>query len=59
MHFKPLHLMTYWKKNHKHPLPNSEKVFESILSLPVHDALTEEEQQYVIDKVYEFYAETT
>lgn len=59
MHFKPLHLMTYWKKNHDHPLPNSEKVFEDILSLPVHDALTEEEQQYVIDTVFKFYAQTS
>lgn len=59
MHFKPLHLMTYWQKNHDHPLPNSEEVFKDILSLPVHDALTDEEQQYVIDKVFEFYAQTT
>lgn len=59
MHFKPLHLMTYWKKNHTHPLPNSEKVFEDILSLPVHDALTDEEQQYVIDTVFKFYESKT
>lgn len=55
MHFKPLHLMTYWKKNKTHDLPNTEKVFSEILSLPVHDALTDEEQQYVIDKVFEYY----
>lgn len=55
MHFKPLHLMTYWSKNHDHPLPNTEKVFKDILSLPVHDALTDEEQQYVIEKVCEYY----
>lgn len=59
MHFKPLHLMTYWSKDHDHPLPNTEEVFKSILSLPVHDALTEEEQQYVINKVKEFYAQVT
>lgn len=57
MHFKPLHMMTYWSKNHEHPLPNTEKVFEDILSLPVHDALTGEEQNYVISKVFEFYAQ--
>lgn len=55
MHFKPLHLMTYWKKNHDRPLPHTEEVFKSILSLPVHDALTEEEQEYVIDRVKTFY----
>lgn len=59
MHFKPLHLMTYWKKNHDSPLPNSEKVFEDILSLPVHDALTDEELQYVIDMVFKYYAQTS
>lgn len=56
MHFKPLHMMTYWKKDHDHPLPNTERVFKNILSLPVHDALTEGEQQYVIDCVRLFYA---
>lgn len=55
MHFKPLHLMTYWKKNYSHPLPNTEAVFKDILSLPVHDALTDEEQSYVITKVREYY----
>jgi len=58
MHFKPLHTFTYWKKNHTSPLPNTDQVFSEILSLPVHDALTEEEQRYVIDKVFEFYAQT-
>lgn len=57
MHFKPLHLMTYWNKNYDHPLPNTEKVFKDILSLPVHDALTEEEQEYVIKSVFDFYEE--
>lgn len=56
MHFKPLHLMTYWSKDYDKPLPNTEKVFKSILSLPVHDALTEEEQEYVIKTVFGFYA---
>lgn len=58
MHFKPLHHMTYWKK-YPAVLPHTDAVFKEILSLPVHDALTEEEQKYVIDKVFEYYAQTT
>jgi dTDP-4-amino-4,6-dideoxygalactose transaminase len=54
-HFKPLHLMTYWAKGKKHPLPNTDAVWPQILSLPVHDALTDEEQSFVIAKVKEFY----
>lgn len=59
MHFKPLHTFTYWKKNHTHPLPNTDAVFEEILSLPVHDALTEEQQAYIIKSVFEFYETAT
>jgi perosamine synthetase len=54
VHFKPLSEMTYWKKAVKYPLPGTE-VWKDLLSLPVHDALTDEEQQYVIDKVIEFH----
>lgn len=58
MHFKPLHYLTRWKK-YARPLPNTEQVFSEILSLPVHDALTEEEQNYVIEKVFEYYAQAS
>lgn len=58
MHFKPLHLMTYWSKDYSNPLPNTEEVFKDILSLPVHDALTDEEQDYIIDCVRTFYGKT-
>ena len=57
MHFKPLHFLTRWKK-YARPLPNTEQVFSEILSLPVHDALTDEEQDYVIAKVFQHYGKT-
>lgn len=57
-HFKPLNHMSYWKKAEKHPLPNTEAVWPQILSLPVHDALTDEQQDYVIAQVRNFYAQT-
>ena len=55
VHFKPLHLMTYWKKALKHPLPNTELVWTKLLSLPCHNALTNEQVLYIIKKVFEFY----
>lgn len=54
VHFKPLSEMTAWQFAVKTPLPGTE-VWKKILSLPVHDALTDEEQDYVIGKVKEFY----
>jgi perosamine synthetase len=57
MHFKPLHHLTVWKK-YATDLPNTEAVFKDILSLPVHDALTDEEQRHIIEKVHEYYQTT-
>lgn len=54
VHFKPLSEMTYWKKAVKRPLPNTE-VWKNLLSLPVHNALTDKEQDFIIQKVKEFY----
>lgn len=55
VHFKPLSEMTYWKKAVKSPLVGTE-VWKELLSLPVHQHLTDEEQQYVIDSVIAFHA---
>lgn len=56
VHFKPLSEMTYWKKAVKRPLPVTDGVWKNLLSLPVHDALTFEELEFIISKVKEFYA---
>ena len=50
VHFKPLHHMTAWKKSKRYELPIADRVWLKLLSLPCHDALTPEEQQYVIQK---------
>lgn len=55
VHFKPLSEMTYWKKAIKCPLPGTE-IWKDLLSLPVHDALSDKQQQYVIDKVHAYHA---
>ena len=55
VHFKPLSEMTYWKKAKKNPLPNTDAVWKNLLSLPIHNALTDEEQSFVISKVKQHY----
>lgn len=56
VHFKPLSEMTYWKKAKKNLLPNTDAIWPQLLSLPVHNALTDEQQDFIIDKVKDFYA---
>lgn len=55
VHFKPLSEMTYWKKGVKRPLPVTDREWVKLLSLPVHNALTDEDVSYIISKVKEFY----
>lgn len=59
VHFKPISEFTYWRKCKKNPLPNTDTVWLKLLSLPVHSALTDEEQELVIRKIKEFYVQTS
>ncbi len=59
VHFKPISEFTYWKKYKTDPLPVTDEVWLKLLSLPVHNALTDEDQDYVIEKVKEYYATTS
>ena len=54
VHFQPLSETTYWKKAVKRPLPHTE-VWKRLLSLPCHNALTDDEQDFIIKKVIEYY----
>ena len=56
VHYAPLHLMPYYKNlgNREGDLPVAEEYYRHCLSLPMFPALTEEEQDYVIEKVLEF-----
>jgi UDP-4-amino-4,6-dideoxy-N-acetyl-beta-L-altrosamine transaminase len=56
VHYIPAHLMPYyrqfgWKDG---DMPQSENFYNNCLSLPMFPTLTNEEQQFVIDKVLEF-----
>lgn len=55
VHFKPLSEMTYWKKAVKNPLPVTDSVWRNLLSLPVHNSLTDLDVQYIINQVLNFY----
>lgn len=55
VHFKPLSVMTYWKRAVKRPLPVTDKVWLELLTLPVHNALTWTQAEFICEKVKEFY----
>lgn len=59
VHYVPLHLMPYyrqlgWKEG---DCPVAEEYYRHCLSLPMFPILTDEEQEYVIEKVMEFLRE--
>lgn len=55
VHFKPLSCMSYWRRAVKTPIPVTDSVWLELLTLPCHNALTDEEVEYIISKVKSFY----
>ena len=55
----PAHTMPYYKSlGHKEgECPVAEDYYKRCLALPMYPSLTDEEQQYVIDTIWDFYAE--
>lgn len=53
IHYKPNHLLSKYRSGYD--LPITEQIYDTVLTLPCHVDLTEEEQSYVITKVEEFY----
>jgi dTDP-4-amino-4,6-dideoxygalactose transaminase len=51
--YKPNHLLSYF--NMGYDLPNAVRLYESMLSLPLHPLLSEDDVQYVIDAVFKFF----
>lgn len=56
VHYIPVHLMPYYKEQgfEKGDFQVAEAFYERCLSLPMYPALTEGEQQYVIDKILNY-----
>lgn len=58
VHYIPAHLMPYYKQFGwgKGDLISAEKYYEHCISLPIFPRLSDEEQMFVIETIYEFYA---
>jgi dTDP-4-amino-4,6-dideoxygalactose transaminase len=54
IHYYPNHLLTYYGAR-RGALPITEKVYKELLTLPLHPDLTEEDQNWVIKKVRDFF----
>jgi len=57
VHYIPTHLMPYYQQQgyKKGDFPNAEKYYSQCLSLPMYPTLTNEEQDFVIKSVCDFY----
>lgn len=53
IHYKPNHLLTFYKSNF--PLPITEKLYDELLTLPLHPALTSNDIEEIIQQIYLFY----
>ena len=52
LHYKPLHLMSYWRRFCKgHHFPNSEMYYSGAMTLPLFPDMLEAEVDYVCDKI--------
>jgi UDP-4-amino-4,6-dideoxy-N-acetyl-beta-L-altrosamine transaminase len=57
IHYFPCHLMPYYKQFgwKAGDMPSSEDYYNSCISLPIYPSLTEEDQNFVIQKISEYY----
>lgn len=56
VHFKPLHLMSYYKKEYSlkpRDYPAALRAFETCISLPLYPGLSEEQVNYIVRRVVE------
>lgn len=53
----PLHLQECYSslRYHRGDLPNSEKASEEVLALPIYPEMTDDQQDYVVDRIKDFY----
>jgi len=57
VHYEPVHLQPYYRRMGNKPgdMPVAEDLYRHCLSLPMFSSLTDEEQEYVVEKVKEFF----
>lgn len=58
IHYIPCHLMPYYKQFGwaAGDMPNAEQYYKNCISLPMYPTLTNEEQEFVINKITDFYS---
>lgn len=55
VHYKPLHLMTYYKEKYKlssNDFPNAEKIWKGNVSLPIYPNMTEDDLSYICSMIH-------
>ena len=64
VHYYPGHLLSYYGKSSSHhlsggyisrPMPVTEKVYNELLTLPLHPEVSEEDLDYIVTKIKEFF----
>ena len=59
VYFNPVHLKTVYRKKYGYKnwnLPKTESLSKRILTLPIYPDLSNEEIEYVISSIYDFFA---
>jgi dTDP-4-amino-4,6-dideoxygalactose transaminase len=56
VHYYPNHLLDYYGKG-KVALPVTEKIYNELLSLPLHPDITQKDQAYIIKKIKKFFSD--
>ena len=54
VHYLPLHLQPYYRKQYKVSLPVAEKIWTQVLTLPLYPDLTDPEVDYIIEQILNF-----
>ena len=58
VHYMPIHLQPYYRKQARISLPVAERVWTELLTLPLYPGLTDEEVDYVCESVLSFAEQT-
>ena len=60
VHYKPIHHLSYYKNNYDlqhHEFLNANKLFNSIISLPIYPSLKHSEIEYICQSIIELFSE--
>lgn len=58
VHYKPLHRMTYYRKRYNlnpDDFPNTERIWQGTVSLPIYADLSDSEMEYVGDTIFRLF----